>query len=179
MFTSWRPRGGVDTSGTWRSSVYYDVDALTRYWRKNLIRLLRASLRNGMLVTDVPSDQIEALLFRQEHRWWSVKLQSLGSKEHFLRYAGRYARRPPMAQRRIIGISKQEITFWAKDRKLRRTVIVRLSPAEFLAAWIQHIPNRYEHGVRSFGLFAPRRISSGAAGCSRSLGKAGGHAPAR
>jgi predicted amidohydrolase YtcJ len=60
--------------------------------------------------------------------------QSLGSKEHFLRYAGRYVMRPPIAQRRIIGISKQEIKFWAKDRRLRRQVKVRLTPKEFLAA---------------------------------------------
>ncbi len=28
------------------------------------------------------------MLIQQENRWWSVKFQSLGSKEHFLRYAG-------------------------------------------------------------------------------------------
>jgi hypothetical protein len=92
-----------------------------------------------------------------------VKLQSLGSKEHFLRYAGRYARRPPIAQRRIIEISQQEIKFLAKDRRLHRQVTVRLTPKEFLAAWTQHIPERYEHAVRSFGLFAPRAIGNSSA----------------
>jgi hypothetical protein len=70
--------------------------------------------------------------------------------QHFLRYAGRYARRPPIAQRRIIEISQQEIKFLAKDRRLHRQVTVRLTPKEFLAAWTQHIPERYEHAVRSF-----------------------------
>jgi Putative transposase/Transposase zinc-binding domain len=152
--------GGLETSGMWRSSVYYDVDVLTYYWRKGVIRLLRASLRAGTLQADLPADQVEAMLFRQENRWWSVKLQSLGSKEHFLRYAGRYARRPPIAQRRITKISKQEIEFWAKDRRLRRPVFVRLTPKEFIAAWMQHLPERYEHAVRTFGLFAPRAIGS-------------------
>jgi hypothetical protein len=110
-------------------------------------------------------------LMVQENRWWSVKLQSLGSKEHFLRYAGRYARRSPIAQRRITGISKQEITFWAKDRRLRRQVIVRLTPKEFLAAWTQHIPERYEHAVRSFGLFAPRAIGTSSAAMFTILGQ--------
>jgi len=163
--------GGLETSGRWRSSVYYDVDALTYYWRKGVIRLLRASLRAGTLLTDLPADQIEASFFRQENRWWSVKLQSLGSKEHFLRYAGRYARRPPIAQRRITGISKQEITFWAKDRKARCKMFVRLSPEEFLASWMQHIPNEYEHAVRSFGLFAPRGISRSSAAVFTILGQ--------
>jgi hypothetical protein len=108
--------GGLETSGGWMPSVYYDVDALTCYWRRGVIRLLRASLRAGRLVTELPAHAVEEKLVQQENRWWSVKLQSLGSKEHFLRYAGRYARRPPIAQRRIIGVSKQEIKFWAKDR---------------------------------------------------------------
>jgi hypothetical protein len=163
--------GGLEVSGTWRSSIYYDVDALTVYWRKGVIRLLRTSLRNGMLPSGLQTAQIEDLLARQEHRWWSVKLQSLGSKEHFLRYAGRYARRPPIAQRRIIRISNQEITFWAKDRKLHGKVIVRLSPEEFLAAWMQHIPDHYEHAVRSFGLFAPRGISTTATAVFMLLGQ--------
>ena len=148
--------GGLEASGAWRSSVYYDVDALTHYWRKGVIRLLRTSLRLGIIRTDLSAQQVEETLVREENRWWSVKLQSLGSKDHFLRYAGRYARRPPIAQRRITGISKQEIMFWAKDRKQRRQIIMRRTPGEFLAAWMQHIPERYEHAVRSFGLFGPR-----------------------
>src|ERR1019366_6474698 len=96
--------GGLETSGRWLSSVYYDVDALTKYWSRGVIRLLRASFRTGRLATNMRAEQVEQEFLRQENRWWSVKLQSLGSKEQFLRYAGRYARRPPIAQRRITGI---------------------------------------------------------------------------
>lgn len=163
--------GGLENSGTWRSSVYYDVDALTHYWRKGVIRLLRAGLRAGTLHTDLPTEQVEEMLLRQENRWWSVKLQSLGSKEHFLRYAGRYARRPPIAQRRITSIDKQEITFWAKDRRLDSRTIVRLTPGEFIFAWMQHIPDDYEHTVRSFGLFAPRAIQNSLAAVFTILGQ--------
>jgi hypothetical protein len=163
--------GGLELSGRWRATVYYDVDALTHYWRKAVIRILRASLRAGLLPANLPIEQFDTTLSQQENRWWSVKLQSLGSKEHFLRYAGRYARRPPIAQRRITGISKQEIEFWAKDRRLRRPVIVRLTPKEFIAAWMQHIPDHYEHAVRSFGMFAPRAIGSSSAAVFAILGQ--------
>jgi hypothetical protein len=163
--------GGLETSGSWISSIYYDVDALTSYWRKGVIRLLRSSPRAGHLVAELPAQTLEEILIQQENRWWSVKLQSLGSKEHFLRYAGRYARRPPIAQRRIIGISKQEVKFSAKDRRLRRQVIVRLTPKEFLAAWMVHIHERYEHAVRSFGMFAPRAIGNSSAAVLAILGQ--------
>lgn len=163
--------GGLEASGTWRSSVYFDVDALTRYWRKGVIRLLRMALRVGIIHADLPAEQIEETLRGEENRWWSVKLQSLGSKEHFLRYAGRYARRPPIAQRRIMNISTQDIQFWAKDRKLRRNTIVRMAPKEFISAWMLHIPDRYEHAVRSFGLFAPRAIRNSSAAMFSILGQ--------
>jgi hypothetical protein len=163
--------GGLEVAGTWRATVYYDVDALTHHWRKAVIRVLRASLRAGLLSTSLPAEQVEATLSNQENRWWSVKLQSLGSKEHFLRYAGRYARRPPIAQRRITAISKQEIEFWAKDKKLRRQVMIRLTPREFLAAWAQHVPERYEHAVRTFGLFAPRSIGDSSAAVFAIIGQ--------
>jgi hypothetical protein len=157
--------GGLEVSGKWCTSAYYDVRVLTHYWRKGVIRVLRAHLRSGALRIGLDGEQVETMLRVQENRWWSVKLQNLGSKEHFLRYAGRYARRPPIAQRRIVSISEHEIVFWAKDRKLGHRLVARLPPKEFVSAWAQHIPDRYEHAVRSFGLFAPRakRGSSAAA----------------
>jgi hypothetical protein len=33
-------------------------------------------------------DEMEAMLIEQE-RWWSVKIQSLNSVEHFFQYGGR------------------------------------------------------------------------------------------
>jgi Putative transposase len=85
-------------------------------------------------------------------------VQSLGSKEHFLEYAGRYVRRPPIAQHRITYIGKRSIEFWTKDKKLGCRVNVQCSLEEFIERWSQHIPDRYNHSVRYFGLFAPRSL---------------------
>ena len=150
--------GGLQSSGTWASSVYYDQDWLTEYWRKSVIKLLRAALQARLLRTEMATDQVEAILAQQENRWWSVKVQSLGSKERFLRYAGRYARRPPIARRRITHIGDQNVTFWYKDKRLSRRVEAQCSPEAFIDAWAQHIPERYQHAVRCFGLLAPRAL---------------------
>jgi len=50
------------------------------------------------------------------------------------------------------------ITFWYKDKKLRRRVYVTCSLEEFVARWGQHIPERYEHAVHGFGLLGPRAV---------------------
>jgi hypothetical protein len=117
--------GGLQaSSGSWLASVYYDNDLLMRLWRRAVLDLLRAAYRVGALRTDMTSDEFEAMLTQQE-RWWSVKIQSFKSTEHFLQYAGRYARRPPIAQRRITHIGKGSVTFWAKDKILERLVPIQ------------------------------------------------------
>jgi hypothetical protein len=124
-------------------------------WRKAVIALLRAALRAGQLRAELTVDQMEDLLTHFEKCWWSVKVQSFKSKEHFLRYAARYARRPPIAQRRITCIEERKITFWTKDKKLDCRVEVQCTPEEFIDLWGQRIPESYQHAVRSYGLFAP------------------------
>lgn len=147
------------SSGSWVSSVYYDRDHLMNLWRSAVIKLLRGAHRMGLLRSEMMFSEMEAMLTHQAARWWSVKIQSFKSKEHFLRYAGRYVRRPPIAQRRITFIGDRTMTFWTKDKKLGRWVDVQRSLAQFIGLWAQHIPRRYQHAVRYVGLLAPRAMN--------------------
>jgi hypothetical protein len=109
--------GGLrGSSDIWVSGVYYDPDLLMKSWRKAVIALLRAALRAGQLRTELTVDQMEDLLTHFEKCWWSVKVQLFENKWHFLQYAGRYVRRPPIAQRRITCIAERSVTFWTKDK---------------------------------------------------------------
>lgn len=143
-------------SDSWVEKVYYDRDKLFESWRRAVIKLLRTALRAGQLVSASTVDELDAILSEQEARWWSVKIQSFKSKDHFLRYAGRYVRRPPIAQKRITEVGEQAVKFWFRDKKLHRKIEVECSPEEFVDRWSQHIPDHYRHAVKSFGLFAPR-----------------------
>jgi len=96
---------------------------------------------------------------------------SFKSKEHFLRYAARYVRRPPIAQRRITCIEGRGVRFWTKDKKLRRRVEVQCTPEEFVDRWAQHLPDDYQHAVRTFGLFAPRSLGQTCAAIFAILGQ--------
>jgi hypothetical protein len=151
--------GGLyGVSDTWVSTVYYRPQELLTSWRRAVIKLLREALRAGQLNSTLTVEEIEAILSAQEKRWWSVKVQSFKSKEHFLKYAGRYLRRPPIAQRRITHVGERTVKFWYMDKKLGRRVEVQCSPEEFIERWSRHIPERYRHAVRNFGLFSPRAI---------------------
>ena len=117
------------------------------------------------------------MLSEQGKRWWNVNVQSLGSKEHFLKYAGRYVRRPPIAQRRITYIGERSVKFWTLDKKLGRRVNMECSLEEFIDRWSQHIPDRYHHSVRYFGLFAPRSLNQTSATVFALIGQKQGHDP--
>ncbi len=151
--------GGLHRSGKWISQVYYDRKWIMEHWRKSVILLLRAALRASVLHTEMTVDEMETHLAHEENRWWNVKIQILGSKEHFLRYGGRYARRPPIAQRRITYIDEEKVRFWYKDKNLRRKIEVQYTLHQFMDAWAQHIPERYQHAVHNFGILAPRGLS--------------------
>lgn len=85
--------GWQASSGTWVRSVYYDRDLVTVLWRTAVLDLLRKALHAGVLTTYKTFEEVEELLSAQE-RWWSVKIKSIDSIEHFFQYSGRYASPP-------------------------------------------------------------------------------------
>src|SRR5664280_532344 len=48
---------------------------------------------------------------------------------------------------------------------------VQCSLEEFIDRWAQHIPERYQHAVRSFGLFGPRALRQTSAAIFAILGQ--------
>lgn len=96
------------------------------------------------------------MLETQYARWWNVHVDPIRSKWHFLRYVARYVRRPPIAQHRFTRITDQEVEFLTKDLKEKRAVTTRHLIEDFVDALAAHVPDRYRHAMRRFGLMAPR-----------------------
>jgi Putative transposase/Transposase zinc-binding domain len=140
-----------------RRSIFFNRNDLMRTWQRLVIALLRGALNTGQLKSEMAHEEAESLLKGEEVRPWQVHVQTFDGKEHFLRYAGRYVRRPPIAQRRILEIADGFVQFCYKDKVLGRRKTVRCTIEEFIDRWAQHIPSRYRHAMRQFGLFAPRR----------------------
>jgi hypothetical protein len=149
--------GGLQMSGSgWKLRIFFEQSDLMRSWQRLVIALLRAGLDSGRLKSEMLREEVEGLLELEAKRGWIGHVQTFQNREHFLRYAGRYARRPPIAQRRIIAIADGSVWFWYKDKRLHRRRRVRCTIEEFIDRWSQHIPRRRRHAVRHFGLFAPR-----------------------
>jgi hypothetical protein len=168
--------GGLkESDGRWvRGSVLEpteDKNALMQMWRFAVVSCLRVAHQAGIVTSNLSRRQQHQSLQTQYDRWWNIHIDRFASKEHFLRYAGRYVRRPPIAQHRLLRISKRAVEFWAKDKKQKRNVIISLTPEEFVASLADHVPDHYRHAVRYFGLLAPASRSRAWAGVFVLLGK--------
>jgi hypothetical protein len=128
-------------------------------WRFALITYLREALKRGLLRSDAVAGDVRKLLTTQYERWWNVDVQPCASKEHFLHYVGRYVRRPPLAQYRILTSTEGEISFRTNVHKLKREVITRYTPREFIERLADHVPAHSRHATRHFGPLGPRSKS--------------------
>jgi hypothetical protein len=149
--------GGLKvTELRWLESLNFDKEQVRENWQFAVTSYLWKAHRDGLFrKSSLPVEFNEVIhdsLPIKWHVWMSEKM----SKERFLGYAGRYIRRPPIAQNRIISVSEDEVFFMGKDAKSGEMYEIRWTPAKFVAHWSQHILDRYKHSMRYFGLLAPR-----------------------
>jgi hypothetical protein len=138
--------------------VKLDADDIMSWWRHAVTLYLHEISTLGQLQSALSTDALMAGLISQGRRKWSAHIARFKSKEQLLHYAGRYVRRPPIAQHRFLNITGEHVEFWTKDRKLKRRVKTRYRIDDFVATLADHTLDHYRHSVRSFGLLAPRSI---------------------
>ncbi|MHB1414779.1 MAG: IS91 family transposase [Chloroflexota bacterium] len=150
-------QGGLDRSRSrWLPARALKRESIMPMWRYAVVTLLREAHHHGLLATDLGRGEFASLLDTQYNRWWNVWHEGLADKRRVLNYAGRYMKRPPLAERKIMEVSEEGVRIIAKDHKDHKTVELTLSPAEFVDRLCHHVPDRYRHSVRYFGLLAPR-----------------------
>lgn len=156
-------KGGLqEASARWIAPLKFDKSRLMHIWRYAVITYLREALKAKLLETALGPIALKRLLTTQYERRWNIFIDCFTSKLHFLRYAGRYIRHPPIAEHRFVTLSDRQVEFLTKDLKQKQTVVTHYSIEEFVSALAEHVPDFYRHGMRYFGLLAPRskRIST-------------------
>jgi hypothetical protein len=149
--------GGLkEADGQWTTPVHFDKRELMQMWRLALVVYLWVALRSGAINSELGTEQLKTVLTEQHRRDWIIYISPFMSKARFLRYAGRYVRRPPIPLNHIAKIMDREVCFLAKDTKAKRIVELRWPKEMFVATLSEHVPDRYRHAMRYFGLLAPR-----------------------
>jgi hypothetical protein len=109
-----------------------------------------------LLQKSVLPKELDHLIRTYEKQWWNVYVTRQMTKRHFLGYAGRYIRRLPISQRRILKVSTAEVVYQSKDTRTKSLQETHCTPRQFVALLSQHVPDHYRHSMRYFGLLAPR-----------------------
>lgn len=153
--------GGLDEStGRWIPSLCLNRDAIMKMWRYAVIEHLRRALKAGLLTFRLNTQGTRRLLsdayYTEKHPRWIILWDDIVSKTHFVGYAARYVRRPPIAMWRILKIIDGKVQFIAKDTKNERMVPAWCTLGKFVHLLGPHVPDHYRHGIRYFGLWAPR-----------------------
>lgn len=171
--------GFRECEGAWIPQLNIRKASLGDFWRDSVIEHLRLALRQGKLRSASEPAALDHVLAAQGERRWRTHHKEFGSKYHFLQYAARYLRRPPLAEYRFHHLGDDEIVFRTKDHRLKREVLTCYSPSEFIRALAQQVPERYRHCVRYFGLLAPRTKARCMGAILTILGQARRPRPAR
>jgi hypothetical protein len=149
--------GGLrDGDNCWVNVDEFNKKALMEMWKFAVTTYLRDALAAQVLQANLSDRQLRQILAQQyERRWWIIHIARFASKDHFVYYAGRYIRRPPIAQHRFTKIEDREVCFMRKDTRSKKWLVTRYGIEDFVLILADHIPDRYRHAIRYFGLLAP------------------------
>ena len=151
--------GGLQESkNRWIHRLAYNEDELMRAWRYAVIAFLAEALKRKVLKPTLFGKDLMDMFKVQHKREWHVFITREMSKAHFLQYAGRYIRRPPVARHRLKIFKDATVEYLAKETRNDRFQPLRFSSEKFLHVLMQHLPSPRRHGMRYFGLLAPRSI---------------------
>lgn len=96
-----------------------------RCWRYAVTAYLAKAREAHLIRSNMSRDEIKALLDEQYNRSWNVFVGRFMSKTRFLRYAGRYIRRPPIAEYRLERVTDQVVEYLGKDTRAKQMVRIR------------------------------------------------------
>ncbi|HEV8178374.1 MAG TPA: IS91 family transposase [Gemmatimonadales bacterium] len=159
--------GVVERPSRWvkcRPGFFLPVRVLSRVFRGKFLALLRQAQSAGQLGWHgeqaglAEPAAFAAWLAEQYGRDWVVYAKPpFGGPERVLKYLVRYTHRVALSNHRLVSLEAGQVTFTAKDYASEgRRRLVRLSAAEFLRRWVQHVLPRGFVKIRHYGLLANR-----------------------
>src|SRR5690242_826263 len=149
--------GGLqESTNRWIARLRFNEKELMQAWRFALVALLSEACKKNILKSDLSSKDLQAMLAAQYKREWQIYVNRARSKSYQLKHDGRYIRRPPVAQHRIMSVDNGQIEYLAKDTRHKQFVLKYYKYEEFVDLLSQYVPERGRHAMRYFGLLAPR-----------------------
>jgi CheY-like chemotaxis protein len=127
----------------------FDVLITDLHMPNPMITHLRGALKAQVLKSHLAVEDLKRILSiaYERHPKWTIFIDKIASKSHFLLYAARYVRRPPLASWRFLEVTDREVVFVAKDTKTKRLVPTSCQLSDFVRLLTPHVPDSYRHSV--------------------------------
>lgn len=126
-------------------------------WRGAVLRRIRLVSEKGMIQGDC-RDQSYIDFIDRERPNWQLSVSLAKNKKGAMEYAMRYAKHPPVSNRRIVSFSNIDVSLLCPrygDPEIPKQIPLE----EFVALFSRHVRSHYVHSMRYFGLLAPRNKS--------------------
>jgi hypothetical protein len=88
-------------------------------------------------------------------RWHAQIAPAYAHANGVIKYVGRYIRRGPISERRILAYDGQCVTIGYAHQDKHDSETFTLSALQFIQRLLSHVPEKGTHVVRSYGLFHP------------------------
>lgn len=155
--------GGLSLDHSQWKTLYFDQATLMRMWRYEVVTLLRREAKKGLVIPPAILKQLNHTF--SFHQWlnqfykktWIVHC-SKPTEDHQLtvNYLGRYIKRPAIAESKLKHYSDNTIAFQYLDHKTKTYRRLTLSIEQFIALFIQHIPDLNFKMIRYYGFLSNR-----------------------
>jgi hypothetical protein len=146
----------------WKEGSFYH-HPIKKRWRARVIDLFREEYKAGRL--KLPPDLKQINNYISFNSWlqqffdydWVVYLQKpCKDMRRNVTYLGRYIKRPPIAETRIIDYDGKTVTFSFLDHYDDTHKSMKLLVVEFIKRLISHIPDKNFRVIRYYGFLATR-----------------------
>lgn len=157
--------GGLTTDLAQWKTCFFDQQTLMRLWRYRLIKLFRQEYQKNNLILPASIQQrlnrtfsFQQWLDQLYQKAWIVHC-SKPTQDHqqSVRYLGRYVKRPAIAESKLKHYRNNILTFKYLDHKTNTYQKLSLSAEQFIARFIQHIPDKHFHMIRYYGFLSHKK----------------------
>ena len=156
--------GGLsDSHDSWVKNRYFHHKPLKSMWRYELINFLRKEFKKGKL--KLPKHLKHIKDYNTFCSWtsqfynltWVVHLAKPSDNiKNNVEYLGRYVKRPPIGETRILKYDEKTVTYKYLDHYTNTEENLTIPTIEFISRIICHIPDKNFRTIRYYGFLSNR-----------------------
>jgi hypothetical protein len=153
--------GGIDKKGQWKEAdadFLLPTPVLASKFRGKFLAYLREGFKDHVFVppSGMSRQQCLNLINKLGRIRWHAQIEpAYDHADGVYKYVGRYLRRGPISEKRIVGYDGETVTIaYAHPEKHKRRTF-GLDAQSFIERLLCHVPEKGTHLVRSYGLFHP------------------------